>query len=275
MGMCIGAYITVAPTYIEEMAPKELSATLGVINQLAATSGILFVNSLSFILPYPSEEDAYKTPLWRLIFGICILFSLLQIILFLFCFKYETPEFYKVKNMPEIENELMTKIYKGYKGRQILREEDQDDQIQGISFSDGSNKIEHTNKGESFISLFSNKYRYALFICICLSAFHQFSGINAVIFHSNQMFTDGKESVSADRAARIGTFFIGVSGVIGALTTLLISKIFGRKTIMLISSILMMLILAFMGVMSIQQYLIPQIIGSNLFVMLFNASLGP
>lgn len=52
-------------------------------------------------------------------------------------------------------------------------------------------------------------YRKAFIICLFLSAFQQLTGINGVIFDSNEIFTHGKNGLSADKAARIGTFSIG------------------------------------------------------------------
>ena len=96
-----------------------------------------------------------------------------------------------------------------------------------------------------------------------------------MIFHSNQMFTEGKSDISAEKAARIGTFFIGVSGFVGTAIALYLSKFYGRKTILLLSSIAMTIILILLGVMSVLGYLIPQIIGTNIFVVIFDLSIGP
>jgi hypothetical protein len=50
---------------------------------------------------------------------------------------------------------------------------------------------------------------------VLLSAFHQFTGINGVIFNSNQIFTQGMTGLEAEKAARLGTFFLGVVGFLG------------------------------------------------------------
>jgi hypothetical protein len=113
--------------------------------------------------------------------------------------------------------------------------------------------------------LFTKQYRYALFIAVSLSAFHQLTGINGVIFHSNEIFTEGKDGLSADKAARLGTFFVGISGFVGALLTLIISNHLGRKTILLLGVGSMLVVLSFLGVTSIFNLNVPQIISVNFF----------
>ena len=50
--------------------------------------------------------------------------------------------------------------------------------------------------------------------CI-LSALNQFTGISAVTFYSNELFTEGKKGNEVEWKARIGTLNIGIISVIG------------------------------------------------------------
>ncbi|CAI2367578.1 unnamed protein product [Moneuplotes crassus] len=273
MGFCCGAYCTVSPLFIEEISPKQMPGTLGILNQFLAVTGVLFSTTLPFILPYPSEPDSYKTSLWRILFAFPSLFALLQFFLLLVVFRYDTPIFYQTKEDIDGYGNIMKRIYKDF-------DESNPSWVETASANlIQKKKPESTDDGKEneepkFRELFTKKYRFPMFVGICLASFHQLAGINAVIFHSNQIFTDGKEGIDADKAGRIGTFFIGITGFLGTAFTLIISKL-GKRTIMLWGSFLMLIILTFLGIISLYGYTTVQIIGSNLFVFLFNGSIGP
>ena len=113
----------------------------------------------------------------------------------------------------------------------------------------------------------------ALFIGLCLSAFQQFTGINGVIFDSNNIFKDGKTGLDADKAARIGTFFIGVAGFLGTGLSLVIAKYFGRKTLMVFGEIELLFNLAFLGVCCIYKWTEVQIIATNIYIFCIQCNL--
>ena len=104
----------------------------------------------------------------------------------------------------------------------------------------------------------------SLFIGLCLSAFQQFTGINGVIFDSNNIFKDGKEGIDADKAARIGTFFIGVAGFLGTALSLITAKHFGRKTLILFGEFELWINLAFLGVCWVYKWTTLQILATNI-----------
>ena len=76
-----------------------------------------------------------------------------------------------------------------------------------------------------------------LLIGIWLSALHQFAGINWVIFNSNQIFVEGVSGLAAEKAARVGSLFIGVASILGPGFTVYISKNYTNRFIMLVGEI--------------------------------------
>ena len=76
---------------------------------------------------------------------------------------------------------------------------------------------------------------------IVLSAIHQFTGINGVAFNSNKLFVEGVSGLEAEKAARIGSFFIGVAGLAGTGFSVYLSKHFSKKTLMLFGECEMMI----------------------------------
>ena len=224
MGACIGAYATVSPLYISEIAPVSISGTLGVLNQFMAVTGILVAYSLSFLVPYPSDEAALTTGIWRFIFAFPASVAIIQFIILMFILNFDTPKYYKTINDMQLHDKIMGKIYKNL-----------DDNVWAVAEHEKMlGERTNINRSEivtekTFGDLFSPQYRLALFVGICLSAFQQLSGVNGVIFHSNEIFTKGKSGMDADIAARIGTFFLGVSGFLGTFSSLFILKWLGRK----------------------------------------------
>ena len=106
----------------------------------------------------------------------------------------------------------------------------------------------------------------ALFVGLCLSSFQQLSGINGVIFDSNNIFKDGKTGLDAEKAARIGTFFIGVAGFLGTGLSLITAKFFGRKILLIIGEVELLFNLAFLGVCCIYKWTEVQIIATNIYI---------
>lgn len=137
--------------------------------------------------------------------------------------------------------------------------------VNSIQSEEPTKNIETSNIGN---------YKMALVVGLCLSAFHQLSGINGVVFDSNEMFTKGNSGRQAEKAARIGTLFIAVSGFFGTAFSLLLSKHYGRKTIMIMGEVGMMICLFILGVCCLNHWEGLQIIFVNAFVFIFNATLG-
>ena len=114
----------------------------------------------------------------------------------------------------------------------------------------------------------------ALFVGIWLSAFHQFTGINGVCFNSNKIFVEGVSGLAAEKAARYGSLLIGVAGLLGTGFSVYISKHYTKKKLMLFGEIEMALnhfLLWFFIYLNSKTL---QILGTNIFVFTFNASLG-
>ena len=115
----------------------------------------------------------------------------------------------------------------------------------------------------------------ALFVGLWLSSIQQLSGVNGVLFDSNNIFKDGRTGLDAEKAARIGTFFIGITGFLGTGLSLITAKFFWRKLLLIIGVTELLFNLAFLGVWCIYKWTEVQIIATNLYMFVFNASLWP
>lgn len=104
--------------------------------------------------------------------------------------------------------------------------------------------METSEKSGSFMDLFRVKAnRTGFFICLALMFFQQFSGINAVIFFSTQIFQAAGSSLDP----AISTIIIGVVQVVSTILAALLVERAGRKVLLLQSSIVMSLCLTALG----------------------------
>ena len=128
--------------------------------------------------------------------------------------------------------------------------------------------------------MFGPKYRKALFVGIALSWIQQFSGINAVIFYSNNIFkgsTDPTQPVAPDveETANLFTNILGVLNVLSAVTAGLIIDKAGRKSILLFGNFLC---IVFLGILSYLVYHDNYAVSKYfvlLYIFAFGMSLGP
>jgi len=77
-------------------------------------------------------------------------------------------------------------------------------------------------------------YRKGTWITLIIIIFHELTGINAIMLYSNTMFKKtGLEN------PRIGTYFLGIAGLLGLAIAVLILKKVGRKTLLVSGHIIM------------------------------------
>ena len=111
IGLWIGAYATLSPLFVAEISPPEISSTIGVMNQLMAVTGVFVSNTIAFVLPYSVQEGALTSTMWRLVFIGPAVIALVQLLLILFVFKYDTPKFYQLQGRTAEYNAVMKCIY--------------------------------------------------------------------------------------------------------------------------------------------------------------------
>ena len=113
-GLATGAFSVFVPSFINELSPNELKGSLGSLTQILITLGIFISNALG--LPLLEDiKDAKPSFLndnyWRVIFGVPIVFALIQSLLLMTIFKFETPKYLKQRKREEDLENLMKRIY--------------------------------------------------------------------------------------------------------------------------------------------------------------------
>jgi SP family sugar:H+ symporter-like MFS transporter len=91
-GFCVGCYSAIAPLIIKELAPIEISGTLGSLSQLNVTIGVFLGSFISYVLK-KITGDPTGNDFWFISFGIPQITIVLQTVILLFVFPYETPKY--------------------------------------------------------------------------------------------------------------------------------------------------------------------------------------
>lgn len=108
-------------------------------------------------------------------FALPFLTSILRIFFFLTCFNFDTMKFYILNKQTKKAKEILHKFYKDKYVEERL-----------LCIQTDTNKI---LSGRSLKNVCLN-FKYPLMIGILLSFFMQYTGVNAITFYSNEIFTD-------------------------------------------------------------------------------------
>ncbi|GAX75106.1 hypothetical protein CEUSTIGMA_g2550.t1 [Chlamydomonas eustigma] len=205
LGFGVGLATQATPLYLTEMAPHNIRGALNVMFQLAVTIGIFAAQGINFgTLNIPDYG-------WRLSFALGGVPALL-----LFCGSLL---------LPDTPNSLVArgKVEEGLAILQRIRGcEDVHSEFEDIQ------KAVETNRSSksAYCTILGRRYWPQLSICILLPFFQQFSGINAVMFFSPQMFeAAGQESSEA----MMSTVIMGSVNVASTLVAILLVDRLGRR----------------------------------------------
>ncbi|KAK3105051.1 hypothetical protein FSP39_016190 [Pinctada imbricata] len=205
-GVCTGA----APLYLSEIAPTSLRGFAGTFNQLAITSGVLAaeVLGLKFLLG--------TSDYWHILLGLTCAAIVWQVLTLSWC--PETPRYLMINQNNEEEAE---KALVWLRGRMDVSEE----------LEDMKSEMENTKGTQKFsvLDLLRNKALLTpLIISVVLQMSQQFSGINAVIYYSTDIFKKAGLSSSTAQYATIATG--GVNVAMTFVSALIMDKA-GRRTL--------------------------------------------
>ena len=226
-GIAFGSFSVVSAKYISEIAPIEYSGTFGAMNQLSLCFGGCLPPLMALAYPLnfgPETDEFYLTTYWRIIWCLPILVSVLQLTLLTCCFRHETPIFLQEQGREEELLVVMKKFYRGMEVRRRL------DALQ----SQSKPKEGHADAQEPTIveTFFDPNIRGSAWVGFWLATFQQWTGINAVIFYSAQLFgsTDGS-GLSGTQV----TVMINGANFVAALGGSILLGYFGRKTLMVVT----------------------------------------
>ncbi|XP_059045504.1 facilitated trehalose transporter Tret1-2 homolog [Achroia grisella] len=218
-GLGTGGICVAAPMYIGEIAETAIRGTLGAFFQLFLTIGILF----TFIVGGWTH--------WRTLSIVSA--ALPPLLVIVFWWMPETPQYLLGKNRRR-DAEKSLRWLRGPDADLSDELEDMQNEVDAASL-----------QRAGILSIFSHRNTRMAFICsLGLMFFQQFSGINAVIFYTNNIF----QSAGSNIQPVIATIIVGVVQTIATyISSLLIEKA-GRRILLLQSAAIMGITLIILGV---------------------------
>lgn len=218
-GLGTGGICVAAPMYIGEIAETSIRGSLGAFFQLFLTVGILF----TFVV------GAYTH--WRTLSIISAVLPPLLVIVF--WWMPETPQYLLGKN----------RRHDAEKALRWLRGPDADISAE---LEDMQKDIDNASRQQGgILSIVKSRApRKALICSLGLMFFQQFSGINAVIFYTNNIF----QSAGSNIDPAIATIIVGVVQTLATYVSSLLIERAGRRILLLQSCVIMGICLAILGV---------------------------
>ena len=210
--------------YITEISTPKLRGVFGNCNQLFITIGIFLVEALG----YNPEKFLTYTDVSLIAAAIVTIFA------FLLLFVPETPS-WLYKKGKDLEGNLTLNFLRGSRANVP-------NEINGIK-----SVLENSANFTILDQLKSFRHRpiYLPFILVfCLMFFQQFSGINAGIFYSTQIF----ENAKVQHSTLVTLLAVGLVQIFATFVSVLLIDFLGRKKLLVISSTGMLLSSASLGV---------------------------
>ena len=275
-GVGVGVASVIAPTYIAEVAPAYIRGRLGSLQQLAITVGIFAALLSDAFIANTAGGAAEITWLgweaWRWMFVVGVVPSLVWA--FLALQVPESPRYLIAQGETQKASDVL---------RQILGA------VSPASIQRKVNEIRTSMKRETEPSLRDLRGpRFGLlpivWVGILLSVFQQAVGINVIFYYSTTLW----QAVGFDESQSLTTSVItSVTNVVVTFIAIATVDRIGRKPLLTIGSIGMVVSLAFMAISFSQSVgsgtdvSLPQpwgtigIIAANLYVISFGATWGP
>ena len=220
IGLAVGGSTAIVPVYLSEMAPTEQRGSLGSLNQLMITIGILS----SYLVNY-AFADAEA---WRWMVGLAVVPSLILMVGVLFM--PESPR-WLLEHRSEKEARKVMKLTRN--PEQIDKEIQEMIEINDISDS-------------TWNVLKSAWLRPTLIIGCTFALLQQIIGINAIIYYAPTIFN---EAGLGSSTAILGTVGIGAVNVIITIFAIMVIDKIDRKKLLVIGNIGMVASLLIMAVL--------------------------
>jgi SP family arabinose:H+ symporter-like MFS transporter len=211
-GIAIGISSMICPVYIAEVAPPQLRGRLGSLFQLGIVTGIfvtLFINGWIQRTGDAAWNVAYG---WRWMLAAeavpaLVFFGLLFLV-------PESPRWLIQAGRESEARAILVRIG----GPKAAGEE-----MAAV-------KTVLQQEAGSFSELFSRRYRLPLFIALVLMLGSQFSGINAIMYYSTEIFKNATGNASAAFAASV---WIGLVNLLATFLAIFLVDKAGRKPLLL------------------------------------------
>lgn len=227
-GIAIGAASLLSPLYIAEVAPEKIRGRLVALYQLAIVVGILIVFFVNMQIQRLGNETWNLQTGWRWMFASLTIPSVLFGVLLLFV--PESPRWLMKAGRLEAAQHVLERIGGGENARREMTQI-----ASALQEEEGR-----------WSELFTTGYFRALIIGTLLAVFSQVSGINAIMYFAPEIF---KTAGSGTDSAFMQTVIVGMVNLGFTFIAIgLVDKV-GRKTLLLIGTLVQVAALTFVGVL--------------------------
>lgn len=208
-GIGVGASSVIGPMYISEISPAKKRGRLVALFQFNVVSGILIAFLSNYLLFGVAEEA------WRWMLGIQALPSLVFLVMVFFV--PESPRWLVRNRQPAEAERVLMSVGEADPKRALAS-------IEESLFAEGSVKE----------SVFNGKYNRPVMFVVVLAMFNQLSGINAIMYYAPRIF---EMTGLARDTALLQAISIGVTNMLFTLLAISVIDKFGRKTLLIIGSV--------------------------------------
>lgn len=249
-GLGIGGSSVLGPMYIAEIAPAKWRGRLVGTFQINIVVGVL----LAYMSNYAISTFHLGLAEWRWQLGIAGIPAILFLVLLLTIGR--SPRWLVMESRIDEAREALRRA----------GNPDHEAELQEIIAS------VHLDREAADEPLFKKKYRLPIFLAITVAMFNQLTGINAIIYYLNDIFTAaGFSSLSSGKQA----VYVGLANLVATLAAISVIDKLGRKTLLLIGSVGMTICLLMVAVLfqvrGHQNFLLPLLV---LYIVAFATSQG-
>lgn len=218
-GIGIGGSSVLGPVYIAELAPAKWRGRMVGLFQINIVCGILLAYFSNFII----TTRHLGLLEWRWEFGVAIVPSIAFLIL-LYGIPRSSRWLVTTNNIDEARSVL-----------EMMGAPDSEAELREIVDS------LHMERGAGSEPLFQSRYRYPIFLAVSIGLLNQLAGINAILYYSNFIFASAGFSTLS---GAIQTVLVGFINLLATLLGMSLIDKLGRKTLLLIGSVGMILTLS-------------------------------
>jgi len=211
-GLGIGGSSVLGPVYLAELAPARMRGRLVGLFQINIVAGIL----LAYASNYGVARLIGGIDAWRWQFGVATVPAFLFALLLF--------------GIPRSSRWLVTqnRIDEARRVLEMMGTPNSEAELKEIV---DSIHVERASRSEP---LFQRKYRLPIFLAITIGSFNQLSGINAILYYANDIFSfGGFTSLSGDKQAVL----LGAMNFCATLLAMSVIDKLGRKSLLLIGSV--------------------------------------
>jgi len=217
-GVGVGASSVIGPMYIAEISPALLRGRLVTVFQLNVVSGIVLSYFVNYLIASHIAHDAWRWMLGVQVVPATLFFALAWLIPF-------SPRWLIMKGRISEATEVIRKFGSAHAPSEVL-------EIQQSLAGD---------TGTFHERFFQKRYRMPILLALLVAVFNQLTGINAILLYTPRIF----EMVGyAKDSALLQSVSVGITLLIFTVAGMFLIDRAGRKRLLLVGSIGMMVFLA-------------------------------